>query len=161
IVLIDPAGKVIGQRAGEGIYDVVKPNIDLLIHDFGDKINRTLLPFQPEEQTAGILQFPSKFIVDADGTIYLSDSGNHRILKINQEGKILQVIGSGQRGFSNGYFTQQTFNEPHGLALKGKNLYVADAKNNAIRKVNLTTSEVITVAGTGELDYYFFEERLD
>ncbi|PSR54953.1 hypothetical protein AHMF7605_16295 [Adhaeribacter arboris] len=161
IVLIDPAGKVIGQRAGEGIYDVVKPNIDLLIQDFGDKINRTLFSFQPEEQAAGILQFPSKFITDATGAIYLSDSGNHRILKINQEGKILQVIGSGQRGFSNGSFNEATFNEPHGLALQDENLYVADAKNNAIRKVNLTTNEVTTVAGTGELDYYFFAESLD
>ncbi|MDQ4141288.1 MAG: redoxin domain-containing protein [Bacteroidota bacterium] len=161
VVLIDPAGKVIGQRAGEGIYDIVKPNIDLLIQDFGDKINRSTLSFQPEEQTPGILQFPSKLIADPDGNIYLSDSGNHRILKMNQEGKILQVIGKGERGFTNGSFTEATFNEPHGLVLQGEHLYVADAKNNAIRKVNLTTEEVITVAGTGELDYYFFEERLD
>ena len=159
IVLIDPDGKVIGQRAGEGIYDIVKPNIDLLLERYGDKINRELLPFQQEEKLTGILEFPSKFIFAPDGTIFLSDSGHHRILQLNQDGKIIQVIGSGTRGFADGTFDNASFNEPHGLALHTDYLYVADAKNNAIRKVNLSTNEVNTIAGTGELDYYFFEER--
>lgn len=161
IVLIDPDGKVIGQRAGEGIYDIVKPNLELLIESFQNKLNRTILPFQPEEQLPGILQFPSKLLASPTGDIYLADSGHHRILKINQEGSILQVIGSGERGFTNGSFTEATFNEPHGLALHANYLYVADAKNNAIRKVDLKTDQVTTVAGTGELNYYFFEDSLD
>ncbi len=161
IVLIDPAGKVIGQRAGEGIYDVVKPNIEVLIQDFRDKINRTIFSFQPEEQATNVLQFPSKLIADATGNIYLADSGHHRILKLSPEGIILQVFGSGQRGFTDGLGATAAFNEPHGLTLHENNLYVADAKNNAIRKVNLLTGAVTTVAGTGELEYYFFEERLN
>ncbi|RDC66024.1 thioredoxin-like domain-containing protein [Adhaeribacter pallidiroseus] len=161
IVLIDPDGKVIGQRAGEGIYDIVKPNLALLIENFEKKLNRTIFPFQPEEQLPGILEFPSKLIASPMGDIYLADSGHHRILKINQEGSILQVIGSGERGFTNGSITEATFNEPHGLALHASYLYIADAKNNAIRKVDLKTDQVTTIAGTGELSYYFFEDSLD
>ncbi|QNF32403.1 redoxin domain-containing protein [Adhaeribacter swui] len=161
IVLIDPDGKVIGQRAGEGIYDIVKPNLALLIENFKNKLNRTIFSFQAEEQLPGILQFPSKLLVNVAGEIYLSDSGHHRILKINQDGKILQIIGSGDRGFTNGASHEATFNEPHGLALHSNYLYVADAKNNAIRKVDVETGWVTTVAGTGELSYYFFEDSLN
>ncbi|CAA9282872.1 MAG: COG3391: Uncharacterized conserved protein [uncultured Adhaeribacter sp.] len=161
VVLIDPNGKVIGQRAGEGIYDVVKPNIDLLIQDFQDKLNRSRFSFQPEAHLPGILEFPSKLIPDGAGNFYLADSGHHRLIKINQQGNILTVIGSGTRGFRDGGFAEATFNEPHGLALYNDFLYVADAKNNAVRKVDLSSQTVQTVAGTGALDYYFFEDKLN
>jgi DNA-binding beta-propeller fold protein YncE len=93
--------------------------------------------------------------------LFLSDSGHNRILQLNAAGQVLAVIGNGQRGFSNGNYTEATFNEPHGLALKGDILYVADTKNNAIRLVDLMEKSVTTVAGTGELDYYFYEEKWD
>jgi thiol-disulfide isomerase/thioredoxin len=161
VVLIDPAGKVIGQRAGEGIYDIIKPNLELLVQEFGATLNRSRLPFQPEAHLPGSLQFPSKLLPDPAGHLYLADSGHHRILHLNPSGKILAVIGSGERGFRDGSFTEATFNEPHGLALHGDQLYVADAKNNAVRKVDLTKRRVATVAGTGRLEYYFFEEKRD
>ncbi|GAA4310930.1 thioredoxin-like domain-containing protein [Nibribacter koreensis] len=160
VVLIDPNGKVIGQKPGEGIYDTIKPHLDQLIEAFGDRINREPFPFTQEQAEAQMLKFPSKLITDAEGNLYLSDSGHNRILKLSTTGQVLETIGAGQAGFKDGAYTQATFNEPHGLALNGQTLYVADAKNNAVRAIDLETRQVRTIAGTGELSYYFFDDQL-
>lgn len=159
IVLIDPHGKVVGQHAGEGVYDRVQPYIQRLIDEFKDELNYKPVDFHVEQRQPSVLYFPSKLISDPDGNIYLSDSGHNRILKLNQQGQILETIGSGEQGFTDGNSSNATFCEPHGLALHGDILYVADAKNNAIRKVDLQHKMVTTIAGTGELDYYFMDER--
>lgn len=163
VVLISPDGKVVGQHAGEGIYKPVKQNIDLLIKQYGDKINREPVAFKLEKSKEAntFLKFPSKMISDDSGHIWFADSGNNRVLKINSEGKILDIIGKGNEGFENGDFAAATFYEPHGLALYGNTLYIADTKNNSIRKADLTTKKVETVAGDGEMGYYFFNDKWD
>jgi thiol-disulfide isomerase/thioredoxin len=159
IVLIDPEGHVIGQKAGESVYEVVKPNIDRLIQEFEGKLNHEPLVLRPEESLDTPLRFPSKMIAGPDDTIFVADSGHNRILQISLEGKVLETIGKGSRGFENGGYQDAAFNEPHGLALLGNILYVADAKNNAIRIIDLLERVVSTAAGNGELDYYFYDER--
>lgn len=161
IVLIDPNGKVIGQHAGEGVYDTVQPYIRKLQEEFKEVLHHEPVHFHVEQPAQTTLHFPSKLICDAEGNIYLSDSGHNRILKLDQQGQVLEVIGSGEQGFGNGSYTAATFYEPHGLALHGSILYIADAKNNAIRKVNLEHKTVETAAGTGELGYYFLDDKLD
>ncbi|WP_181306688.1 thioredoxin-like domain-containing protein [Rufibacter sp. XAAS-G3-1] len=160
VTLIDPDGKVVGQKPGEGIYDIIKPHLDNLIATFADKLNREPFRFKAEPAPTSALKFPSKLIFDEEGNLYLSDSGHHRILKLDTTGQLLEIIGSGQRGFTDGSFEEASFQEPHGLALHGSFLYVADAKNNAIRKVNLHQRQVTTSVGTGELSYYFFHEEV-
>ncbi|MBW8050743.1 MAG: redoxin domain-containing protein [Cytophagales bacterium] len=196
VVLIAPDGKVIGQSAGEGFYEIIKENIDRLIKEYGDQINRNVIAFQLEKEERSILRFPSKMIsppltppkggrtahplnqpdgksggkipplgrtmssghraspVGGGAVIYISDSGHNRILKINKEGKILEIIGSGKKGFDDGGYVQATFYEPHGLALKDQTLYVADSKNNAIRRIDLQNKKVETIAGDGTLGNY-------
>lgn len=161
VVLIDPNGKIVGQKPGEGIYEEIKPHLDNLIQTFGEQLNRAPFAFKKEKAAQHFLQFPSKMVADAAGNLYLSDSGHHRVVKLEETGKVLEVMGSGRQGFTNGNYNTTSFNEPHGLALNGSFLYVADAGNHAIRKVNLMTKEVTTVAGTGELDYYFFFDKLE
>ncbi|MDB5263028.1 MAG: hypothetical protein JWQ14_2309 [Adhaeribacter sp.] len=161
IVLIDPDGNVIGQKAGEGIYEIVKPNIDQLIQDFGEKLNRQIFSFQPETSMATPLRFPGKMAAAADGTIFIADSGHHRILQLSPDGQVLAVIGNGEAGFKNGTYEEATFCEPQGLALKGHLLYVADTKNNAIRLVDLDEKTVLTAVGNGKLEYYFYQDKLD
>ncbi|ALI99208.1 thioredoxin-like domain-containing protein [Rufibacter tibetensis] len=160
VALIDPDGKVVGQRSGEGIYDIIKPHLDQLIQTFGERINREPYPFKTEVPDTSVLKFPSKLIQDAEGHLYLSDSGNNRVLKLTTSGQVLEVFGNGQEGFTDGPAREATFAQPHGLAMHHGFLYIADAKNNAIRKVNLSTKEVTTAAGTGELSYYFFYDEI-
>jgi thiol-disulfide isomerase/thioredoxin len=160
VVLIDPNGKVVGQKAGEEVYEAVKPHIERMVREFTGQLNREPVVFRKEERAASALRFPSKMIRDPAGNVYLSDSGNNRILKLDQNGRVLLSIGSGQEGFTDGFFEKASFHEPHGLALRGHLLYIADAKNNAIRKADLEAGQVIAVAGDGSLGYYFFHEKL-
>ncbi|RAU84426.1 thioredoxin-like domain-containing protein [Pontibacter arcticus] len=161
VVLINPEGKVVGQHAGEGVYQTVQPYIQKMKEEFAATLNHEPLPFHVEKREETALYFPSKLTPDEEGNLYLSDSGHNRIIKLNQQGQVLEVIGSRRQGADNGSYTEASFYEPHGLAILGTVLYVADAKNNMIRKVDLVQQQVSTVAGTGELDYYFMEDKLD
>jgi DNA-binding beta-propeller fold protein YncE len=71
-------------------------------------------------------------------------------------GKIETVVGTGQAGYSGdgGKATQAQLNQPFHCELDGKgNLYVAEAFNHCIRKVNLKTGVITTVAGNGQKGY--------
>lgn len=161
VVLINPNGKVVGQHAGEGVYQTVQPYIQKMTEEFAQELNREPIDFHAEQrEEQSVLSFPSKLISDSGGNIYLSDSGHNRILKISPEGQVLEIIGSGRQGFEDGSYAEASFYEPHGMALHNGSLYIADAKNNAIRKVNLAQQQVSTVAGNGELSYYFRDDQL-
>lgn len=162
VVLIDPTGKVVGQHAGESVYKTVQPYIQKMTEEFAQGLNREPIDFytKPEKQES-VLLFPSKMAADDEGHVYLADSGHNRILKLNQQGEVLEVIGNGEKGFADGSYTEATFYEPHGLAIYQGSLYIADTKNNAIRKADLALQEVSTVTGTGELAYYFLDKQLD
>lgn len=161
VVLINPKGKVVGQHAGEGVYNTVQPYIRQLVEEFAQELNREPIDFQAEQRDEqSVLSFPSKLLPGSEGHIYLSDSGHHRILILNAEGQVLDVIGSGAKGFENGSYSQASFYEPHGMALHNGSLYIADTKNNAIRKVDLAQRQVGTAAGTGELEYYFKDSKI-
>ena len=60
-----------------------------------------------------------------------------------------QVVGSGRVGLDDGSFSVATFNHPQGMALDGNDLYVADAENHALRRVDLAAGQVTTIAGNG------------
>ncbi|MGI8742274.1 MAG: IPT/TIG domain-containing protein [Bryobacteraceae bacterium] len=95
------------------------------------------------------LNTPSAIIRDDLGNWYISDTGNNRIRKINTAGMITTYAGTGEVG-SNGDGTLATLaqlNGPRCLALdSSRNLYVADAGNNLIRKIT-PGGLIFTVAG--------------
>jgi sugar lactone lactonase YvrE len=62
---------------------------------------------------------------------------------------VLAVIGCGRAGLVDGNFEMAQFHHPQGMALAGETLYVADAENHAIRRVDLARRTVATIAGTG------------
>ena len=161
VVLINPNGKVVGQHAGEGVYQTVQPYIQQMTEEFAQELNREPIDFQAgQAQEQAVLAFPSKLTCDSEGHVYVSDSGHNRILKLSPEGQVLEVIGSGAQGFGNGSYAEASFYEPHGMALHGDVLYIADTKNNAIRRVDLVQRQVHTAAGTGELSYYFLGDQV-
>jgi len=93
--------------------------------------------------------------VTPNGDIYISDSWNHCIRKIEAKTKIISTIaGTGQPGYSGdgGPAIQATFNYVMCISLNRTNdkLYVADLKNYRIRLVDLKEGWVRTVAGNGE-----------
>jgi uncharacterized protein (TIGR03437 family) len=95
----------------------------------------------------------SGLAMDSAGNLYISDSNNQRIRKVNTSGIISTVAGNGSPGFSgdNGPATSAMLNDPEGIAVDGEgNLYIADASNSRIRKVS-PAGVITTVAGNGNV----------
>ena len=155
VVVVDPAGNIVGGHSGEGVYPVVEPVVAELADEFSDQIVRTPIPLDLEAEpiATAFLSFPGAVLADeAGGRLFIADSGNNRILVSDLEGRLQSAIGSGVEGFADGFADEATFNQPHGLELSadGATLYVADTRNHAIRSVDLATGDVKTIAGTGE-----------
>ncbi len=151
--LIDPAGRAVGIRAGEGVYDAVEPVIAGLVAEFdaSGQLDRTPIALALEADTAPNrpLSYPGK-VLAVDGRLWVADTGHNRILEVDPaNGDVLAGYGSGTKGNSDGQATEATFNAPQGLALAENVLYVADTNNHLIRAVDLATGQVSTVAGTG------------
>ena len=154
IAVIDPASRVVGIRAGEGVYEAVKPVIDGLVAEFGaaQALNTEPIEFALEADTAPDrpLLYPGKVLAE-DGRLFVADTGHHRVLEVDPTtGDVLAAFGSGTRGWVDGPALEAQFNAPQGLALFESTLYVADTNNHLIRAVDLDTGEVSTLAGTGE-----------
>lgn len=94
--------------------------------------------------------FPYGLSFDGDKTIYLADALNHCIRKIDiSTGQVTTFAGTTSSGFSDGVGTSARFYSPTGTFYKNGYVYVADNLNNAIRKIEVSSGMVTTVAGTG------------
>ena len=160
LVLIDPKGKIIGMKTGEGVYNVLEPVISSAIREYdkiGGILNRTPIKFALEKDkiSKSLLSFPGKITADAETSrIFITDSDNNRILvlKVDETGEnaeVKEVIGNRKTGVKDGTYTEAEFNKPQGLAYYKGKLYVADTENHLIREINLETKQVKTIAGTG------------
>lgn len=99
--------------------------------------------------TAASFDFPAGIVVDPGGNLFVADDGNNLIRKIDPSGNVTTFAGSGAQGSANGLGTAASFNAPHGLVLDASgNLYVADAGNNLVRKID-PSGNVTTLAGSG------------
>jgi sugar lactone lactonase YvrE len=98
------------------------------------------------------LNFPAAVAVDAAGNVYVADQNNHRVRKIDTGGTITTVAGTGIAGFSGdgALATSAQLNAPAGVAVDtaGTVLYIADANNQRVRRVNIG-GVINTFAGTG------------
>ncbi|HKQ76041.1 MAG TPA: hypothetical protein VJ810_20270, partial [Blastocatellia bacterium] len=103
--------------------------------------------------TSALLNFPIGVAVDGAGNIYICDNDNNRIRKVTAAtGVISTVAGNGLAGFAGdgGPATAARFSEPQNVAVdKDGNLYICDAGNHRIRKVNASDGMISTVAGSG------------
>jgi thiol-disulfide isomerase/thioredoxin len=161
VMLIDPAGYIVGKAEGEPSYDALDKAIGQLVADFRKRgeLNEQPLKYALERAKVGDLPlaFPGKVLADAKGDrLFISDSNHNRVVVTRLDGTLITTIGTGAAGATDGAFDRATFHRPQGLALdQGKDanedvLYVADTENHLIRKVDLKARTVTTIAGTGQ-----------
>ncbi len=105
--------------------------------------------------TAAQLNGPVGLAVDAIGNVFISDTRNSVIRKVDTAGVITTIAGNTTPGFAGdgGAATAAELNRPAGLAIDASNnLYIADARNNRVRIIN-TSGVINTLAGTGTAGY--------
>ncbi len=134
-----PAGIGGAQFSGAGSVAVAAGPDETFVADTGH--NRVLV-YGPEgtlrarwgagggngEAGSGVGEFnhPAAVAVDGDGTAYVADTGNNRIVKLTPAGNVLTIWGS--RGTSDGHF-----HSPNGIAIDaGGNVFVLDSENNRV-----------------------------
>lgn len=155
VLIVGPGRRVIFSLVGEN-------NVNKWLHkltdaaanyfSLGTKLIIDLPPQVSENKTRSTdLSFPSKVSLSLDGTnLAISDTGNNRVLIVDLEGNILNVIGGLKDGFLDGGFEDVKFNAPQGTAwISPSKLYVADSGNHAIRLIDLKAKQVSTAVGNG------------
>ncbi|MET8981227.1 NHL domain-containing thioredoxin family protein [Streptomyces sp. NPDC004539] len=153
LVVIDPEGYVVAQHAGEGHVHAIDRLVTELEAEHAEKgtLRRGDGPYVAPEPEPTALRFPGKALVLPSGTFLVSDTTRHQLVELAADGEsVVRRIGSGTRGFTDGPADSAAFSEPQGLALLADgSVVVADTVNHALRRLDLTTGEVTTLAGTG------------
>jgi sugar lactone lactonase YvrE len=107
--------------------------------------------------TSALLSAPQGLAFDASGNLYIADTGNNRIRMVSASNQsITTIAGNGSSSFSGdgAAAISAQFDQPWGVtvAVSG-NVYIADFGNNRVRKVDVATGVVTTVAGNGNSSY--------
>ncbi len=137
---LDPTGTIANQPP-PGIIDTVagQPNVAGFTGDGGPSVD-------------ALLRSPHGVAFDGDGNLYVADSGNLRVRRVDAvTGTITTVAGGGTATpwVGNGPATTAYLTEPRNVrVLADGDLYIADSSK--IRKVDLDTGTISTVAGSGD-----------
>ena len=105
--------------------------------------------------TNASLSYPSGVAVDADGNLFIADTGNQCIRQVDTNGLITTVAGNGTQGYSGdgGPATNASLNQPNSVVVDAfGNLFIADAANGRIREVD-PAGLITTPAGNGTQGY--------
>lgn len=112
-----------------------------------------LLPVVAETQTLATkvpILLPSSIAFDSKGNLFIAETANHVIRKVDTTGHITTVVGTGTQGYDGDNFpaTSALLDSPQGLAVDASSLYIADTHNHRIRKVDLASGIILTIAGS-------------
>lgn len=152
LVLIGPNGHLVQAYSGEGNREAIEQDIEALLDQYQEKVNTKPLPYEWEvdKELKTVLNFPGKLAyADDKQWLFISDSNNDRIIATDIKGNIQLQIGSGHSGNKDGNFKTAQFNQPQGILYHENTLYIADTENHTLRKADLETKHVTTIAGTG------------
>jgi sugar lactone lactonase YvrE len=106
--------------------------------------------------TDAFLNHPTGLALDSEGNLFIADTWNNRVRRVDAvTGVISTLAGNDDAGFAEdgGFASEAQLNTPLGLAVDAAgNLYLADAGNNRIRRVD-QAGFITTVAGNGRPDF--------
>ncbi|HLQ43705.1 MAG TPA: hypothetical protein VK137_03170, partial [Planctomycetaceae bacterium] len=98
---------------------------------------------------------PYGLTIGPDGALYFCDIAFHVIRRVDSQGRISTVAGSGRKGYAGdgGSATQALLNEPYEIRFdRDGSMYFVEMQNHLIRKVD-TTGVISTIAGTGRAGF--------
>lgn len=138
--------------------DITTDGKDFYVSDYGNNAIRkitasgvvTTLQCTTDGTTASAFYRPTGITTDGT-TLYVVDTGTNTIRFINIATRIVTIIGStdSKAGSVDSIVPADVrFNQPTGITTDGENLYVADSGNQTIRRINIKTMAVSTLAGT-------------
>jgi hypothetical protein len=107
--------------------------------------------------TEAKLNAPYAVALDAAGNLYIADSANNRVRRIDTTGTITTIAGNGTPAYlgDGGAATEAELYSPLGVACDpAGNVYIADARNYVVRKVSAATGAITTVAGNNGVSVY-------
>ena len=156
LVFIDPHGRILGDLPGEPAADKLIAGVGEMIRQWRSEglICPAPLELRPPPRAGGRFRFPAKIkplqTPGGQKLWAIADSGHHQIALCDDAGQEVRRYGSGEPGFIDLGREDIAFNSPQGLACDVGCIYVADTGNHAIRRIELATGAVSTLAGTGE-----------
>lgn len=158
LVLLKPDGEVAKTFIGEGHTAELRKAIKETMKAFPKRAKANLpIELERDKVAKGEFFYPSKIAFDEKAkTLYVADSSHHQIAaytwNASEPTKLkpaFRIGKSGDAGFKNGSYSSARFRLPQGIAVGKGVLYVADTGNHAVRKIDLKSRTVSTVAGTG------------
>jgi thiol-disulfide isomerase/thioredoxin len=107
-----------------------------------------LFDFGDVDGTGDAVRLQHPIGIATDGRqVFIADTYNHRIKGLDPAtGRVRALAGTGRAGTADGRLDRAQFDEPSGLALAGRTLYVTDTNNHAVRAIDLDAGTVTTVA---------------
>ncbi|HEX7926933.1 MAG TPA: thioredoxin-like domain-containing protein [bacterium] len=155
LVVVDPMGYLVGVLPGEGHRKQIEDYVNQALPHYraeGVVVEGGAAMVREHEAThRSPLLYPGKVAADASrGTLWIADTGHHRLVEVRPSGEVVRTVGNGVAGLKDGSGATANFREPQGMRVQGDVLYVADTGNHAIRSVDLKSGAVTTLAGTGE-----------
>lgn len=105
--------------------------------------------FYDDQGTFAEFNNPQGVAVDTLGNVYVADTGNHSIRRIDSNGNVTTLAGDGTAGFADGTGSSARFNSPRGVAVDNQGrVLVADTGNHAVRRIE-SNGAVSTLSGDG------------
>ncbi len=155
-VAVAPDGSVYVAESGTNIISVTSPDgVTTTVVGGGNPADGV---GDGGPATSARLDTPSGLALGSDGALYISERGGvgpQRVRRVDPNGIIETVAGSGPRGFSGdgGPAVNARLNNPNGLAVgPDGSLYIADVGNARVRRVTVDGT-ITTVAGDGSFGY--------
>ena len=102
------------------------------------------------------LNNPFGIVRGPDGALYICDTGNHAIRRVDKDGSISTVAGTGKAGYSGDgeAATKATLREPYEIRFDAAgHLFFVEMVNHIVRRVDAKTGRISTVAGTGKAGF--------
>jgi sugar lactone lactonase YvrE len=152
-IVIDASGVIRQRLSGEFDYETMQASVTDLLDEAAQSgtLSAVVKDFNrdPNAGSKTALLYPTSVTASADGSVALTDTGHHRVVLLESGASEATLIGTGFRGWVDGSIEEASFSSPQGTAWLGGALYIADTENHTIRRVDMETGVVTTVAGTG------------